>query len=499
MNLYQAFLQSVGEHEGRPAILWDEQEMNFGDLFDRVQSCRKWIGGQPLTDPPHVGLLCPNSPNFPIAFFGILGAGRVVVPWNPLMQPQEVATLAKHAQLSLLLYDPMLEPLAQAVRKELGEGVTVKAIPDAVREGASMPDVEVPLPGPDSNATVLYTSGTTGEPKGVMLTHKNLHSNYASYVSVFDFNPEHTFLTVLPLFHSYGLTANLLGSLLSGAKMRLFLQFDPHALLRSITEEKNLVLTAVPPMFHFLARRAPEGIAGNHGIAYAVSGGGPLPLEVGRLFETKFGMDLLEGYGLTETSPVVAVNRVGKNRPGTIGPPLPGVEVAVRSEDGEDLPVGEVGELNVRGDLVMKGYYRASDLTAKVLAPDGWFRSGDLASISEDGYIQIVGRLKDLIVDSGENIYPREIEEVLLRHPGVVETAVVGHPHRVRSEVPHAFIVLDPENPNPPTETELRTYCRENLAKYKVPEMFTIRTELPKTATNKIRKEILRAELAMLD
>jgi len=499
MNLYQAFLQSVEKHAEPPALLWNEDRMSYSELANQVQACINWICEQPVTDPPHVGLLAPNTPYYAIAFFALLGAGRVVVPWNPLMQLREVATLAKHAQLQLMLFDPALEPLARAVQNETENKLTVKAIPDAVREGASLPKSTPQLPDPDSNATVLYTSGTTGDPKGVMLTHRNLFSNYKSYVSVFDFNPSHTFLTVLPLFHSYGLTTNLLGALLSGAKMRLFVQFDPHALLRSMSTERELVLTAVPPMFHFLARRAPEDIAETHGVAYAVSGGGPLPLDVLHLYESRFEMELLEGYGLTETSPVVAVNRAGDNRPGTIGLPLPDVEVTVRGGDGNDLPPGEVGELNIRGDLVMKGYYRAPEMTADVLMPDGWFRSGDLASIDEEGYIRIVGRLKDLIVDSGENIYPREIEEILLRHPSVVDAAVVGHPHHVRSEVPHAFVVLDHEQPDPPTEKELRAYCRENLAKYNVPELFTIRTDLPKTATNKTRKEILRKELKMLD
>jgi len=499
MNLYQAFLKSVERHGDRCALLWDEQRMSYRELLALVENVTRYVCHQPEHDPPHVGLVAPNSPNFPIGLFGVLGAGRTVVPWNPLMQAEEIAALSKHAGARLLLFDPAVETLAQAIRSNMGADFQIISVPEAVERGANLSATAVSLPDDESIAMLLYTSGTTGDPKGVMLSHRNLYSNYASYVSVFDFNLHHTFLTALPLFHSYGLTANLLGALLSGACMHLFVQFEPRVLLRSMLAQRRLVLTAVPPMFHFLARRAPQDIAGKHGIEYAVSGGGPLSVEVASLFQDKFGTEVLEGYGLTETSPVVAANRPGVNRLGTIGLPLPEVEVAVRNELGQDLPATHVGELCVRGELVMKGYYRAPEMTAEVLSPSGWLRTGDLATIDQDGYIRIVGRLKDLIVDSGENIYPREIEEILTRHPAVLEAAVVGHPHRVRSEVAHAFVVLDPEVPDHPNDVALRAYARKNLAKFKVPEIFTICTQLPKTATNKVRKEILRQGLTTLE
>ena len=499
MNLYEAFIKSVDRHADRCALVWDDERMTYADLLRRVRNVVKYVQRQADYDPRHVGLLAANTPHFPIGLFGILGAGRVVVPWNPMMRAEEIAALSRHAMSRLLLFDPALETLACAIKSNLGNDIEVVAISEAVERGADLPSPPVTLCGDRSTATILYTSGTTGDPKGVMLSHRNLYSNYISYVSVFNFNQHHTFLTVLPLFHSYAMTANLFGALLSGACMRLFVQFEPRALLRSMLAERDLVLTAVPPMLHFVARRAPGEIAGRHGIAYAVSGGGPLPLETANLFEARLGMEILEGYGLTETSPVVAVNRPSMNRVGTIGLPLPDVEVAVRDEQGRDLPTGQVGELCVRGDLVMEGYYRAPEMTAEVLSPDGWLRTGDLATMDEDGYIRIAGRLKDLIVDSGENIYPREIEEVLMRHPAVLEAAVVGHPHRVRSEVPHAFVAFDPEVPDRPDEAALRVYAREHLAPYKVPEIFTICSDLPKTATNKIRKEILRRGLVTVE
>ncbi|HQQ01228.1 MAG TPA: AMP-binding protein [bacterium] len=498
MNLYEAFLNSVDRHAERCALLWEDRSMTFAELAAQVQCAINCLAQHERTDPPHVGLLAPNTPHFVAGLYAILGSGCVALPWNPLTKPDDIAFLSKHAGSKLLLYDPALKSSAEAVQANFEDGFEILSVAEAVEKGASLPTAQCDLPGEDTTAMILYTSGTTGDPKGVMLSHKNLYSNYVSYVDVFHFHKEHLFLTVLPLFHSYAMTTNLFGALLSGASMRLFVQFDPHALLRSITTEKNLVLTAVPPMFHFLARRAPEGIAENHGLAFSVSGGGPLPVEVNHMYSNKFGVELLEGYGLTETSPVVAVNRMGQNRIGTIGHALPGVEVVVRDESGRDLPANEVGELNVRGDLVMQGYYRAPELTRKVFWEDGWFRTGDLSTIDEDGYIRIVGRLKDLIVDSGENIYPREIEEILICCPGVLEVAVVGHPHRVRSEVPHAFIVLDPDAPRPLTEMEIRAFAREHLAKYKIPELFTFRAQLPKTATNKVRKEILRQELEML-
>jgi len=498
MNLYEAFLNSVDRYAERCALLWEDRSMTFAELFAHIQRVVNCLAQHERNDPPHIGLLAPNSPHFVAGLYAILGSGNVALPWNPLMKSDDIAFLSKHAGSKLLLYDPALKSIAEAVQAKSEDGFEILSVAEAVEKGASLPNAQCDLPDEDTTSMILYTSGTTGDPKGVMLSHRNLYSNYVSYVEVFNFNKEHRFLTTLPLFHSYGMTTNLFGALLSGASMRLFVQFDPHALLRSITTEKNLVLTAVPPMFHFLARRAPEGIANNHGLAISVSGGGPLPVEVNLLYSKKFGVELLEGYGLTETSPVVAVNRMGRNRIGTIGHPLPGVEVTVRDQSGKDLPANEVGELNVRGDLVMQGYYRAPELTRNVFWKDGWFRTGDLSTIDEDGYIRIVGRLKDMIVDSGENIYPREIEELLTCCPGVLEVAIVGHPHRVRSEVPHAFVVLDPDAPRPLTEMEIRTFARNHLAKYKIPELFTFRTQLPKTATNKVRKEVLRQELEML-
>jgi long-chain acyl-CoA synthetase len=289
------------------------------------------------------------------------------------------------------------------------------------------------------------------------------------------------------------MTTIVFGALYVGARVLLYPQFNPAQLLEALTAYPNIVFIAVPPMFMVLAKMAPEKVAQNHNIKYAISGGGPLPQDVYEAFKARFNHDILEGYGLTETSPVVAVNTPTTNRPGTIGIPFSILEIDIRDEEtGESLPPYAVGELCTRGPIVMKEYYKNPEETARVFYADCWLRTGDLATRDEDGYIRIVGRSKDVIVCGGENIFPREIEEHLLRIPGVLEAAVVGKPDPMRQEVPYAFLVVAPEAQGNYDETFFRNHCREHLSTYKIPVGFTVVESLPKTATNKVQKNRIR-------
>ena len=497
MNLYRRFVDSARQHAERTVLLWDDGSMTYEELLSRAQRMAGIIARHVTTDMPNVGLLAPNTLFFPIALLGTLGAGGVIVPFNPLLQIEELEVLIKHSGMRTLLYDPNLKEKADALGERFGESLRLMDIQDALQSAATPAEsLDRDLPNGASTSMILYTSGTTGDPKGVMLSHRNVSTNVDGCIDALDFGKEDTFQVVLPMFHTFAMTVCIFTPLFAGASMRLFVQFDPKKLLEAMTTDSSALLAAVPPMLMMLARLAPDDYADRHRVRLFVSGGGPLPVEVAHAVKSKTGIDVYEGYGLTETSPVVGLNRPGSNRIGTIGLPLPNVEARICDENGTEVPLGEVGELCVRGSLVMQGYYRNEEATKAVLSEDGWLRTGDMARFLDDGFLQIVGRCKDLIIDSGENIYPREIEEVLMKHPTVLEAAVVGRPHRLRGEVPFAFVTAHPESPEPPDPSALRAYCREHLAAFKVPEEVQLIDAFQKTATNKIRKEFLRKMLA---
>lgn len=496
MNLYLGFLKGVERFRENTALEWDGGRKTFEELAGAANiaghALAQRVEGQQKT----VGLLIPNTPYFPIALLGLLGAGHIAVPLNPLLNPEEMALLLDHSESSILIYDPYLEEKAQAAVQQTHTGIEAVNIVDLLQQPDATPS---PLPGeakPEDLSMILYTSGTTGDPKGVMLSHHNVLSNVESFSSVYHFSEEDTIAGVLPLFHTFGMTAVLFAGFMNGCRIYLFPQFQAQPLLDLVMNDKNIILMAVPPMLHVLARYAPEEAAQKHGFRLVISGGGPLPVDIAHLFEQKFQHEVLEGYGLTETSPVVSFNRPGQNRIGTIGQVLPGVEVEVRDQEGHVLPPGEPGELCIRGENVMVGYFKNDEGTKATFWPNGWFRSGDMAKQDEQGYIQIVGRLKDTIVSGGENIYPREIEETLLKFPGVLEAAVVGKPHKMRSEIPYAFIVLGEGVDGQVNESALRHHCRDHLAEYKIPAGFEFIVEMPKTATKKIQKERLKARFA---
>jgi len=492
MELYSTFIHSIEKYADYTALEWEDGRLTFQELKDGVNAAGNALKKQNMGGRSNICLLAPNTPYFFYGLLGILGAGHVAVPLNPLLNPEELAALISHAESSALLYDPLLSEKVQQAAARMKTKIELIPIPQLLENNPPNLENLVPSIQPDDASMILYTSGTTGDPKGVVLTHRNIYEDCLLFTTVINFGPADTLPLMLPLFHTFAMTVILFGALMRGSKIKLYPQFAPQKILECVVLDPSVILVAVPPMLYMLARFAPEGIAAQHHIRMAVSGGGPLPMEVSKAFREKFHHEILEGYGLTETSPVVSVNLPGKNKPGTIGPPLPGIEVQVRSNNGQTLGCHEIGELCVRSSIVMQGYYKNPEATQAVFYEDGWFRTGDLARIDEEGYMQIVGRAKDLIVCGGENIYPREIEEILLRHPAVSEAAVVGRPNKLRSEVPFAFIVLNEEAKGAITESDLRKHCREHLGEYKIPEGFSFLEEMPKTATRKIQKEELK-------
>jgi long-chain acyl-CoA synthetase len=345
----------------------------------------------------------------------------------------------------------------------------------------------------DDTAVVLYTSGTTGQPKGAELTHPNLRQNCTiSSRTLAEFTHEDVLLGALPLFHTFGQTCTMNCAVLSGATVTMIPRFDPEKALEVIERDRVTVFQGVPTMYNAMLHANRADSADLSTLRLCMSGGAAIPVELIRAFEEKFDCPILEGYGLSETSPVASFNHPDRERkPGSIGTPIEGVEMQVRSDDGNELPQGEVGEIVIRGHNVMKGYWNRPEASADAIDADGWFRSGDLARVDEDGYFFIVDRKKDMVLRGGYNVYPREVEEVLYEHPAVQEAAVVGIPDdSLGEEVAAAVVVKEGESLD---AQELKAFVRERVAAYKHPRKIWFVDELPKGPTGKILKREIEA------
>lgn len=492
-----------------------------------------------------VSLCLPNVPQFPIAFYATLKLGAVVVPTNPLYTPPELEHQLNDAGVSLVVTLDQLYPALAAVqartpvrqvvlanvadyfpaplalayrlnaaRASLGKprngtpraavqaprsGPTVHAFTDLVgrtrgRQGYTI--FPTPEPArPDDVAVLQYTGGTTGVAKGAMLTHRNLLANAMQCWAWNEQPPgsRHTTLCVAPFFHVYGLTVGMNMTVLSGSTMVLLPRFTVKDTLKAIERYQPDLFPGVPTLYLALAREVERQRHDLRSIKVCISGSAPLPREVQQRFEAVSGAKVVEGYGLTEASPVTHCNPVfGERRVGTIGLPLPGTDAAiVDPETGAFLPPGGQGEIVVRGPQVMRGYWGRPDETAKVLR-DGWLRTGDIGTMSADGYFTIADRAKDLIIASGYKIFPRDVEEVLYQHPSVLEVAVIGVPDPYRGETVRAYVVRKPGARA--TAEELTSFCKERLAIYKVPKQFVFRDTLPKSLIGKVLRRALREE-----
>lgn len=430
-----------------------------------------------------VGLHLPNCPEFVAAYFAVVRLGATVVPVNPLYKPDELGYILNDAEAVGVV---TAAPLAPLVRAAGGRAWPVEEL-----LAAGGPEAPEPALDPGDVCACLYTSGTTGRPKGALLTHANLTFDVEACLAVLAVEQEERFLTAIPLFHAFGGTVCMLLPARLGACSVMLERFRPESALELIQRERVTIWPGVPGFYAaILAAVKDPGAFDLRSLRLAVTGGAPMPVEVLRRFEATFGCTVLEGDGPTETSPVAYVNPVhGVRKPGSVGLPLPGVEVRVVDADDRPLPPGEVGEICVRGPNVMKGYWKRPEETAEVLR-GGWLHTGDLGRLDPDGYVFIVDRKKDLILVGGLNVYPREVEEVLHAHPAVAEAAVVGRPDPVRGELVVACVVLRPGAEA--TAGELIGWCRARLASYKCPRRVELRTELPRNATGKVVKEQLR-------
>jgi long-chain acyl-CoA synthetase len=487
-NLAKNLTDTVRVHAGRVAVRVDNAAMTYRALDEASARVAGLLRERGLRPGDRVGMMLPNVAEVPVIYYGVLRAGGVVVPMNPLLKGREVAYYLGDSGAGLMFAWPAFADEARAGADASDAELIIvdeAGFPDLLASAA--PEDAVVQRADSDTAVILYTSGTTGQPKGAELTHGNLISNTeVSRTDIVRARPEDVIFGGLPLFHVFGQTVALNVAVAAGACLTLLPRFDPAHALRIIAGHKVTVFEGVPTMYVALLHQADRADYDVSALRMCISGGAALPVEVLRGFEEAFGCAVLEGYGLSETSPVASFNLPGRERkPGSIGTPIRGVELRVVDNAGNEVPPGEVGEIVIRGPNVMKGYWQRPEATAEAMR-GGWFHSGDLARVDADGYFYIVDRKKDMIIRGGYNVYPREIEEVLYEHPAVAEAAVIGLPHPALGEEVGAAVTLKPGATASPEE--LRDYVKSQVAAYKYPRHVWILDQLPKGPTGKIQK-----------
>ncbi len=488
MNLASIVTESAERSPDAPATRLGETELTYAELDDRSARLATLLREKGLERGDRVGVMLPNVLEFPVAYYGVLRAGGIVVPMNVLLKRREIAFYLEDSGAELLLAWHGFAGEARDGAADAGaEPIEVEPEPFAATLAEHEPSPDVAESAEDETAVILYTSGTTGKPKGAELTHANLSRNAeVSSRTTCEIAPGDVVFGGLPLFHSFGQTVAMNASLRVGACLALVPKFDPGEALATIQRERVTHFYGVPTMFGALLHHPERERYDTSSLRTCITGGASMPVEVLRGFEEAFSCIVLEGYGLSETSPVASSNHPDKERkPGSIGTPIEGVEMRVVDENDEPVGQDEVGEIVIRGHNIMKGYWQRPEATEEAMR-GGWFHSGDMARTDEDGYFFIVDRKKDLIIRGGYNVYPREVEEVLYEHPKIREAAVVGVPHDEWGEEIGAAVVLHEGEELSPKEVS--AYVKDRIAAYKYPRVVWFLDDLPKGPTGKILK-----------
>ncbi|MGN1401447.1 MAG: fatty acid--CoA ligase family protein [Bacillus sp. (in: firmicutes)] len=509
MNVSSQLHKTASENGNKVAYHFLDQQKTYAELDAAVTMFASGLSKLGIGKGDHVALITGNSPHFLIGFYGALRVGATVIPINPIYTPDEIGYILVNGDVKAVITLDLLLPLVEALHTSLpsvghyiicGTGqvekkldretlsVAPKLVPFEQIIGMGQEPFEGPVLNGDDVAVILYTSGTTGKPKGAMLTHTNIFRNAKDVGDYLDINSSDRVITVLPMFHVFCLTVSMNAPLLAGGTIIIIPRFSPAEVFRAVKAYEATIFAGVPTMYNFLLQHGGE-TADFESVRLCISGGASMPVALLESFEQKFNVQISEGYGLSEASPVTCFNPLDRPRKaGSIGTSIINVENKIVNEIGEEVEAGEVGELIVRGPNVMKGYYKLPEESAAAIK-DGWLYTGDLAKMDEEGYFYIVDRKKDMIIVGGYNVYPREVEEVLFAHPDVVEAAVVGVPDPEQGEAVQAFIVLGDQAV---TEEEIRAYCKEHLARYKNPKFIEFMEELPKNTTGKILRRNLK-------
>ncbi|MBA0126523.1 long-chain fatty acid--CoA ligase [Haloechinothrix sp. YIM 98757] len=517
LNLSILLEDSARTYPDRDAIVLGATRLTYAQVDGAANQVANLLVQRGIEPGDKVALMCPNLPYFPIVYYGILKAGAVVVPLNVLLKGREVAYHLQDSDAkALFAFEGTAElPIgseAKAGFDQVGtctEFLVVTGDPagSSQIEGtetfgqavANQPATfETVATDQDDTAVILYTSGTTGQPKGAELRHRNMRDNALASRELFgcDASRPDTYLCVLPLFHSFGQTVIQNAGFAFGGTVVMLPRFEPGPAIDAMLKESVTVFAGVPTMYWGLLGALQQDTdmeTLGRNLRMAIAGGASLPAEIHREVEKRFGVSISEGYGLSETSPVASFAPYGEPpRPGSIGKPIPGVEMTlIEPESWAEIEWSPdaIGEIAIKGHNVMKGYYKRPDATAEVIDANGWFRTGDLARRDEDGYYYIVDRSKDLIIRGGFNVYPREVEEILMTHPDVSLAAVVGVPHDTHGEEVKAFVILQPGSSR--TTDQLIAWAKEQMASYKYPRIVELVDSLPMTATGKVLKREL--------
>ncbi|HEY8809616.1 MAG TPA: long-chain fatty acid--CoA ligase [Solirubrobacterales bacterium] len=497
MNLASILTESAQRLPDAPAIRLGEAELSYGDLDDGSARLATLLHEKGVRSGDRVGVMLPNVPEFPVAYYGVLRAGAIVVPMNVLLKRREIAFYVEDSGAKVLLaWHGFCDEAGDGAAEAGAELVEIEPTAFATTLAELEPTPGLAETGEDDTAVILYTSGTTGKPKGAELTHANLARNAdVSSRTTSEIGAGDVVLGALPLFHSFGQTVAMNASLRVGACLTLVPKFDPGEALATMQRDSVTHFYGVPTMYGALLHHPDRESFDTSSLRICITGGASMPVEVLRGFEDAFGAKVMEGYGLSETSPVACSNHPDRERKaGSIGTPIEGVEMQVVNENDEPVGQGEVGEIVIRGHNIMKGYWQRPEATEEAMR-SGWFHSGDMARVDEDGFFYIVDRKKDLIIRGGYNVYPREVEEVLYEHPKIREAAVVGVPHDQWGEEIGAAVVLHEGEKLSPEE--ISTYVKDRIAAYKYPRVVWFIDELPKGPTGKILKREIETPAAV--
>jgi long-chain acyl-CoA synthetase len=510
LNLATLLTESVKRNPMHPAVIFDDFKMSYAELHGASNKFANILKDLGIQQGQKVAMMLPNIPQFMMVYYGILKAGAVVIPLNVLLRAPEITYHLDDGDAEALIvfegFLPEALPGYQAAEgcknlivvnapgsTNVPEGRNTKSF-GQLMAGAS-PMFDMVATSPDDTAVILYTSGTTGKPKGAELSHFNMFFNALSankFLGV-DWRPDDIVLITLPMFHAFGQSAVMNVAIMAGATCTLMVRFDPVKAFEVMQRDKVTAFSGVPTMFFYLLNHPDRKKYDLSSLRICSSGGSAIPVEVLNAWERETGVKILEGYGLSETSPVASFNVMFKpTKAGSVGVPIWGCEMAIVDEQGNKLPAGEVGEIVIRGHNIMKGYYKRPEATAESIKNNGWFYSGDIGKMDEEGYFYIVDRVKDMIIRGGFNVYPREIEEVLYTHPAVAEAAVIGIPDPAMGEEVKAVVSLKPGQTA--TAEDIKQFCKERIAANKYPRIVEVSADpLPKNATGKILKRELKA------
>lgn len=467
-NLGQMFDEICRRYAENTALIYEDETIDYRTLERSVNALALHFQTLGLGKGDKAALMLPNCPEFVVAYFACQKIGVVAVTLNVLSTPYELNFLLADSDAGVFITQPALARRFEEIKNDLPlcrHLLTTDDLKRIAAEGPITPDI--PDIAPDDPAVMIYTSGLTGKPLGAMLTHHNLLTQSSLLMTICSADETFRGLAVIPHFHSFGAVSNMLGPMWVGAGVVLMERFTLDGIFKTIEKEKVTYVAAVPRLFMGMVFHDKADQYDMSSLKVCVTGGSAMPPEFIPLFREKFGVLLVEGYGLTEASPVCSVGRLNMTvKPGSIGTPIPGVRVRVADEAGRELPTGEIGELLIRGDNVMKGYYKDPEMTAKVIR-DGWLHTGDLARIDEDGYIFLTGRIKRMVITSGFNVYPVEVETVLNMHASVQASRIESKPDLLRGEIVKALIV--PQPGAAPDEKAIMKHCRTYLSSYKIP------------------------------